>query len=471
MDIKNIRTLAQQCEIPLTTFYRYLRGEVAMPRSAEEAISSALRLSETEEQEFYAILRRYIKHKPMSKLFQVMDSLVFGGDGLPEGADAGGDVLYFNQDRHLIPITKLFEQMLANVKAPNFRCSLKIIHGIGMPHFFWLADFIDELIQRAPKASIEHLVSLPEKDHAGSLQTLLTVLPLLKHGNYSLFYTADDLPEQTKQSLGRMIYFSTAFDSENGLFGTDNYLISIRETGRIECLHIGNPLFHEFLTNHYFDLRQFYPKDFSAIRYLNQSLDFYADKSRERPVCTLQSDLPFSCISEDAYNSILARSEGEERLAAEALASAASVYRQASYSHPITDICSKNGLLTMVKTGLLTNPATGLPQLNKAELRMSLEYVRDRNCDTHNAYSLFITDKQILKGRHATVVYRDEGASFSFDDAKRGGAPMIDNNFYIENKSLGNLLYEYMTDYIPLNHALSQTDTTAFLNSLINLYL
>ena len=179
--IKNIKTLAQQCDIPLTTFYRYMRGDVVMPCAAQEAISSALRLSQEEAQEFAAILQQSSRHKPMSRTFQLLDDLVFPQNGLPEETGTGGDVLYYNKDRHLISSSKLVEHMLARADAPNFRCSLKLVHGADMSYFPWLSALIDKLTAQIPMASVEHLIALPEKNGAGSLQTLFSVLPLLKY--------------------------------------------------------------------------------------------------------------------------------------------------------------------------------------------------------------------------------------------------------------------------------------------------
>jgi hypothetical protein len=109
-----------------------------------------------------------------------------------------------------------------------------------------------------------------------------------------------------------------------------------------------------------------------------------------------------------------------------------------------------------------------MPSFNKEELRYVMEYIRDRNIDETDPYKLYITDKPIIESEYHVFIYKEMGVLFYFADPPR---ILVSNNMCIESVWLANLFSEYAESFIPSNYALSEEETTEYLNSLIDKYL
>jgi hypothetical protein len=107
-----------------------------------------------------------------------------------------------------------------------------------------------------------------------------------------------------------------------------------------------------------------------------------------------------------------------------------------------------------------------LPAFSKDEVRLILEYARDRNSDENDTYNLYITDMPILESKYHIFIYDDKGILFY------NAIPQLvqtSNSICIENHSLANLFSEYAETHIPAYHALSKEKATEYINSLIDI--
>jgi hypothetical protein len=158
--------------------------------------------------------------------------------------------------------------------------------------------------------------------------------------------------------------------------------------------------------------------------------------------------------------------EGEEDL--KKFLAIAETRQRSSFVHRHIDISSKEGFLRFVQTGLLYNDMDWLPPFGREEIRSILEYVRDRNIDEKDTYRLHITELPILENEQYIFIYNNTGVLFYSNIPP---FVQVSNSTCIENQWLASLFREYAETYIPANHALSKDETTAYLNSLIAMYL
>jgi len=348
--ITSIRILAEHCNIPPATLYRYARGENIIPPSAEAMIAEALRLSETEKQEFHDIIMQSVTYRPLLKAFQMIDTYIFEG-GLPaENIKIADEVLLFDRDRFIVSKEELFERMLIHSGKPNYHCSAKIVHGTGEEYFSQLVARIDNLFQRAKNVAVEHLIYISAKDQTANVKTLLTVLPLLKYEKYALFYSDDANFGRSNWMRNRYIYFYTSYDGEDGRRKEESFLVSVKEFDKSSCLCFSNPMAHEFITDSFFDLRGSYKNSFASSRPLDR----------------------------------------------------------------VNAVCSKEGLLNMARTGYATGHTEFMAPYTKEEMRAMFENARDRNADEKDAYNLYITEKPILNNNSFIFGYKGESIIFQF---------------------------------------------------------
>ena len=138
----------------------------------------------------------------------------------------------------------------------------------------------------------------------------------------------------------------------------------------------------------------------------------------------------------------------------------------ASHLNQRIDVHSMDGLIELVKTGCLSDHFTFLPPFNNQEVRLIFEYVRDRNRDPNDSYTLLITKEKILQDGHIISAYENIGVLIEYDqnDYKQG----IASNLFIKNKILTDIFVDYARNHVPDNHALGVEEATDFLNSLID---
>jgi len=485
--IPSVKALGERCAVPTATYYRYIRGDNMIPPSVEAAISGILRLTEAERAEFHDLIVRSGSKRPARKVFEMLDDYVFGGSPAAGGDGVEGEVLYFEQDRYLFTVKELFDRMLVNAEAPNFFCSLKIVHGIDGEYFQYLISFIKSIYRRTKQATVEHLINISAKNQAANVQMLLTVLPLLRYDSYSVFYTEEKNPDSQKRMFGRLAYFHTVYDDADGRRKTESFLLAIKENGKATCLCFDNALAHEFITDDFYDLRHKYTNNFTSSRSLNNDLDFLIRHEYEFPVFAIKPDFYYPRISGEVFANMLQRGTSEQRQAAadiiarcpvppdkvesviKEVIQAVNTRYLASYAMPATDICSMDGLTEMARTGYAIDHMVYMLPYDKKELRIIFETARDRNADENDHYNLYITRKPILKDNSIIFGYKGESIIFQFD--QNSAIVNLDNNLYIKNKAFSELFYEYATGYFPQNHVLSKAETTAFLNSLIDKYM
>jgi len=477
--------IAKECNIGQATIYRYIRGERTIPPAIEKKLVKILKMSETEKQEFHAIIEQSVPHKPYKKAFQILDAMVFDGTLAQNDIVIGDEVIFLEKDRYLISTSELYERMLRHADSPSFQCSIRIIDGIGDSYFNQIASLVDDIFKCTSNVIVEHLVPFSTKDDSSYLQILMAVLPFLKHNKYKLYYIESEGQETASRIFGKSFYFSTSYD-EYGERKNEYFMVSIREFGKTECYCFSDPFLHEFFTNEFFDIRRRYKKSFIDSRTTNNRIDFFIKKMETFPSICIMPGLSYAHVPETALCSYFARlTDHEKQMMADGysdrsipsemideaigqIAQEAKMHTETFRNQLVTDICSKAGLLELAQTGRNHGFFKWIPSLNKNEIRRTLEYIRDRNIDDNDSYTLYITEKPIFIENY---IYGYRGTGIIFELNKEYDRVNFSNSFYIENKSIADLFFRYVEDYFPSNYAVSKEDATAYINSLIEKYL
>jgi hypothetical protein len=325
------------------------------------------------------------------------------------------------------------------------------------------------------------------KDYADTVKALFTLLPLLRHKEYKLFYRESESKESVNGLLAHSAHFHATYEDENGKRQSENFFAVVRRDGITDCLCYSSPYSHEFITNNFFELRREYKKSFTESLSINKNMEFIAGMESQYPCIHIKPDPCYQLIPNEIYRKQFDRMIEEDKNQAEEFFAVQSepyetaeeefdkvvafskIIHHSSHIHRHIDVKSKAGLLEFAKTGQLCDQVSWIPLYDKEERRIILEHIRDRNTDENDSYTLYITEMPMLSNDHHVFSYKDKGIVIR--DSPRNTRPRLLNDIYIENKSLAALFFEYAETYIPANHALSKEETTAYLNSLIEEHL
>jgi len=138
-----------------------------------------------------------------------------------------------------------------------------------------------------------------------------------------------------------------------------------------------------------------------------------------------------------------------------------------SFKNKQIDVYSKEGLMSLAKTGRISDQLDALPSFSKEETKTILAYIRDRNSDPKDNYTLFLVDE--LKILDSIVVIKDYGIIIEYDHPNL--LQGIFKNLTICNQNLIDIFIDYIENHLPINHALSKRDATAFISEVIEEYL
>jgi len=279
-----------------------------------------------------------------------------------------------------------------------------------------------------------------------------------------------------------MIYVSTSYE-KNGGRKHENFLMSFPKYSRAVCHMSNDPLLHEIITNEYFDVRLDYESAFHELRNVGVGEDFLVALEQKYDVSLLKPNQCYSHIPIEAYESLFGRidvnvlkqiaegvvgasvQDGDVKEVIEGFVQMLKTRVATSYSKAQSAVCSKSGLKAFAQTGRLTDHAAWLPAFNKDEIRMCLEYIRDRNRDKKDPFALYVTEKDILNNGYLFCACKGDGLFIEYNDEKQNIYP--NKNLYIKNKLIADVICDYVNNHIPVCRAMNGDDTAEYINRLI----
>jgi len=323
---------------------------------------------------------------------------------------------------------------------------------------------------------VEHLVTFSEKDYKQNTRMLIGILPLLKHECYSVYHSTENRTCDEVNFFGNTIIINISSRDVPDKY----FFISFLDDDLSTCLETADENVFAFWIRNYECFKKKYNASLlevsgidvfsSAVAELQENSNHYCLKTN-----CCHDEIPLSVFSDmqrrvspqelaDIQNA-LAGVADDSAMTLETIFSTLERRVAASHKNCRIDVHSMDGLVEMAKTGRISDHLVFVPSFNKQELHVIFEYMRNRNSDPNDSYTLFITKEKILENGYIFMIIENVGVMVQYD--KDEYAQGIFSSLFIRNKMLVNILSDYVKNHIPSNHALSLDETTAFLNGLI----
>ena len=454
-----------------SSLYRYMTGISRMSPEVRAKFIHVLRLDDTERRKFDQLVGLSAFDSAMIAARHAFDQFVFGqGEGLAKPKIF--DFAYHAGDTLLRTSEDIYALIEALIRRPQASCVIRMVNCLGKDTAGSVLSFIERLLAASERVGIEHLVAFQEKAYEQNINTLITLLPLLKYQCYSVYYCptlkAIDFYEDK-------LIIDVNFSDEPAQY----FFLSFHNQSMSHCLATPDKSVFDFWSSNY----QYFKKSHGALNLDYTSVDMVTNTMLELQQSAdhylLKPNFCYDDIPMPVYQSILARHSAQELAAVEnalfgandeggklqTLLANVEQRQAATYIHRRINLHSMDGLRQLAITGCLSDHYTFIPPFNKEELRTIFTQARDRNNDRDDSYTLLITRKKILADGHIFLVFENIGVMVEYDQDKykQGIATCL----FIKNQTLATIFSDYVRNHIPGNHALSQEETTAFLNSLI----
>ena len=454
-----------------SSLYRYMTGISRMSPEVQAKFIHILRLDDTERREFDLLVGLSAFDSAMIAARHAFDQFVFGqGETLAKSKIF--DFAYHAGDTLLRTSEDIFALIEALVRRPQASCVIRMVNCLGKDTAGSVLSFIERLLAASERISIEHLLAFQEKAYEQNINTLITLLPLLKYQCYSVYYSptlkAIDFYEDK-------LIIDVNFKDEPPQY----FFLSFHNQDLSHCLATPDKSVFDFWSSNY----QYFKKSHGVLNLGNTSFDMFSNSLLELQQSAdhylLKPNFCYDDIPMPVYRSMVARTSAEELAAVEnalslindgggglqTLLASVEQRRAASYTHHRIGLHSMDGLRHLATTGCLSDHLTFIPPFNKEELRVIFTETRDRNNDRDDSYTLLITRKKILADGHIFIVFENTGVAVEYDQDKYKQG--IASSLFIKNQTLAAIFSDYVRNHIPVNHALSREETTTFLNSLI----
>ena len=457
-----------------SSLYRYMTGIVRMPPEVQAQFVRILRLEEdAERQEFERLVGLSEFDSTMIAARYALDKFVFYKRTEPADPKIF-KFAYHESDTFLRTSNEIYALIQALSLQPGAVCTIRIINCLEKDILSSVIPFIKNILSTSENVSVEHLLAFSEKEHLLNISTLIRIIPLLKYSPYNVYYGTNFTFHNTIEFYGNKLIIDVS--SKNS--PTKYFFISFYNDDLSSCLETSDKNVFEFLFSNY----ERFKKSYNTSVLDAVSIDTFSgnvlELQRNSNHCLLKPNFCYDDIPISVYLSMQARISVQELVDAqnalagagegvslEAIFSTLEQRRATTYTNHRINVHSQDGLGELVKTGRLSDHLAFMPPFAKQELRNIIEYIRDRNNDPNDSYTLLITKEKILEDGHIILVFENVGLliEYSKDDYVQG----ICSNVFIRNKMLATILSDYVKNHIPGNHALSPEETTAFLNSLI----
>jgi len=454
-----------------SSLYRYMTGISRMSPEVQAKFIHVLRLDDTERREFNFLVGLSAFDSAMIAARHAFDQFVFGQGETPAKPKIF-DFAYHAGDTLLRTSQDIYALIEALIRQPQASCAIRMINCLGKDTAGSVLSFIEKLLAASELVSIEHLVAFPEKAYEQTINTLITLLPLLKYQCYSVYYSPT---LKTIDFYEDKLIIDVNFSDEPAQY----FFLSFHNQSMSHCLATPDKSVFDFWSSNY----QYFKKSHGALNLDYTSVDMVTNTMLELQQSAdhylLKPNFCYDDIPMPVYQSILARHSAQELAAVEnalfgandeggrlqTLLANVEQRQAATYIHRRINLHSMDGLRQLAITGCLSDHYTFIPPFNKEELRTIFTQARDRNNDRDDSYTLLITRKKILADGHIFLVFENIGVMVEYDQDKykQGIATCL----FIKNQTLAAIFSDYVRNHIPGNHALSQEETTAFLNSLI----
>ena len=464
--------LAKECGISRTTLYRYVKGSIRIPATAQAAITKALKMTRSEQEEFHKLISFTAQDGSLISSRYVLDKFIFNNHNIQ---DTSQGIMFALQhkDTYLRYSRDIPAMFLEHSNKEGFMCNIKVINCACEDFRLDMQFVLTKLLSASKAVTVEHLLAFPSNDYLACAKNLQAIIAMFGYTNYQVFY--DDIPSAISQSHfmnNVMLIESSWYD--NGRHTKQHFILSyLPGAGNLsQCVVFDDEYIFRFFIENYNNVRLRYEK--ALLSNAPTSQDVYTKLELENDLCVLRSDIGYSKFPIDVYRNLLTRapqsikemfnltsSEGIE-----AMASMLKLRHQHSNKKGNIDVYSQDGLRRFAKTGYLQEYYKDMPLPTPAERRIILKTLREHLADKTKGYQLYISKKNI------PILYsavKDLGIMVGFysgDNDILGEHPSLVS---INNKMIANIFFDYAQHHIPAYHALSDEEALEFVDELIEM--
>ena len=454
-----------------SSLYRYMKGLVQMSPEVQERFVRELQMDEKEQQEFCNAVELAQFDADTIAVRAALDAFIFGKEPT-EAPLSATTLVYIENDKFLRTFQEFFDIVQALAAQPDHQCQIRMINGVGLDSTRAAITFLKKVLHGIQNASVEHLINFSEKDRRFNINTLISVLPLLQHTNYSLLCSKNYNP------CGEKTWFCDALIIEihKNESLVRQFFVTLHEKTLSTCLVTAEPHAASFFNLNYDAMRTEYNASFLDASGIDTFSSAMAELEENAHFYLLKPNCCYHRIPGDVYRSMMTRITPEQCAEAQeglqdyggSLASGLALLERraaASYVRTQIDVHSQEGLTEFARTGRLSDHFHFFPSLNAQERRSVLEYMRDRNADPDDPYTLYITRQPFFDNGYILVGLENTGLmlEYSHADYTKG----LCSNLFIRNTMFADMLSDYVRQHIPRQHSLNKEECTDFMNVLL----
>jgi hypothetical protein len=346
------------------------------------------------------------------------------------------------------------------------------------------ADYIMPIIDLIEKAEgrnirIEHLIVLNESDNMANIQALRSILPLLKYDFYKVFYKDGDY------GAGKPTLFDDFFIIN--ITGVRKYFCFTSLDGNQygSCLVSEEKGAIQFLLKAFKNIKE--NEGFSNAFVRESSLDYMADTiyelSRSGKFFLIKPNPCYHRIPETVLRSVASRMTDEQKQelisqlgdkldlnygienAVEYLIENLTGSNEMSKTFLNIDVFTKDGLMSFVKTGRISDHYSFFPAFDKIEIRDTLLTLINKVKDPNDNYKVFISNLSLKNNISYMGISEKVGIWFDYCPSYRSQTESF--NTLIKHDLLTGSFLDFCENYIEKNIAMSREDGLKYLEYLI----
>jgi len=462
-----------------TTIYRFMKGILRITKAVQALFVKLLDLNDAEQVQFARLISLSSFDETMLAARRRIDKFLFESGCIPEELPEI-ECAFYDQDKYFRTIDEIFNMVFSMAEHNGFSCDVKIIGCVQGGMLGYISDFTRKLLSLSASSCIEHLAALSDTDFLQNTVFLLDVLPLLFQGAYKVFYREPSADDGAKMMFGDSMFITCQYE-ENGVSKKKCFAVSFLAQAMPECIAFDDKHMRGFWMKNYAHLRMYYPNALTHMTDLPmmgddlQKMESNCDEYLIKPNPCYHK-IPMSVyrrlvgrVSPDEVRRIAStlnsqvRDDAEARYVLETMLLSLEKRIGSSYTNKHIDVYSKEGLAEFAKTGRISDHLTALPPFDKEEIRDILVSIRDRNLDPDDPYTLCLVDR--LQHRYYFVIIKGHGLFIECDQQLSGKG--VYESLYVRNRNLLEVFCDYIENHLPVNHALTVKETTAFIDELI----
>ncbi len=471
-------------KISRSSFYRILNGAQYPSREMVTSIVSTLNFTGKEiiELDYYMNLMS-ADANALSASEEITDML-FGGYSVSEKFSR--DLIFYDGDRYFRQIEDMTGYLLRESEKKNFACRLKVVNCCRHEIISVIRAGMMEIEKKGCDYEVEHLVGFSDSNLKESVNALHELLPLLALKNYNV-RCGEASSSTTEGLMKNTTLLELSWDDENGRRVKNLVCANFLEGEASVCASVRDPGMIDYFYRSYENLRKFYINGLIVKKQLHTFSAHVIDMEARGDLVLFKPDPCDSRVPTEVFAHLEKRVSSEDK--ADFVRSFVGVEprneeeiaffmeqtfeflreREAhSRDHVQTDVCTMEGMLKFARTGNLSDHVDFIPPFDRTERRMVLESMIKRASDPEDKYKLYILKNNYADPDMLVVAYKDSGVLIENINPIHTTSEMP--HCFVENAGLANAFISYGEREIPGRYAISQEETVAFLQSLIDEY-